>query len=72
MRIFIIGAIVLIVFAIIATAITTGSSPGQLFGVTWYTWLCAALLSFFVDLLTGWAWAVGPFVRRDRVAGPPA
>lgn len=62
MRIFIVGAIVLIVFAIIATA----QASGDLFSVTWYTWLCAALLSFFVDLLTGWAWAVGPFVRRDQ------
>jgi hypothetical protein len=62
MRIFIVGAIVLVVFAIIATAATTG----ELFGVTWYTWLAASLLSFYVDLLTGWAWAVGPFVRRDR------
>lgn len=67
MRIFIVGAIVLIVFAIIATSQATQ----DLFSVTWYTWLCAALLSFFVDLLLGWAWAVGPFVRRDRT-GPPA
>ena len=65
MRIFIVGAIVLIVFAIIATA-TTGVNAGQLFGVWWYTWLCAALLSFFVDILVGWTWAVGPFVRRER------
>ena len=62
MRIFIVGAVVLIVFAIIATA----QDSMQLFGVWWYTWLCAALLSFFVDLLTGWAWAVGPWIgRRD-------
>jgi len=62
MRIFIVGAIVLIVFAIIATASTTG----ELFSTTWFTWLCAALLSFFVDVLVGWTWAVGPFTRRER------
>lgn len=57
LRLFIIGAIVLIVFSIIATA----ANSGQLFSVSWYTWLGAALLSFFVDILVGgWAWAVGP------------
>ena len=66
MRVFIVGAIVLIVFAIIATS----QASMDLFSVTWYTWLCAALPSFFVDLLLGWAWAVGPFVRRDRQTQP--
>ena len=62
MRVFIVGAIVLIVFAIIASA----ASTGQLFDVTWATWVSAALLSFFVDLLLGWTWAVGPLVGRQR------
>lgn len=48
-RLFLAGAIVLIVFAIIATASNTGTLT--LFGVTWFTWLCASLLSFFTDLL---------------------
>lgn len=68
MRLFIVGAIVLIVFTIIATA-QSGSNivSASLFSVSWYTWLAAALLSFFADLLTGgWAWAVGPFARRDQ------
>jgi hypothetical protein len=51
MRLFLIGAIVLIVFGIIASA----SDSMQLFSVWWYTWLMASLLSFFVDLLTGLA-----------------
>jgi hypothetical protein len=49
MRLFLIGAIVLIIFGIIASA----SDSMQLFSVWWYTWLMASLLSFFVDLLTG-------------------
>jgi len=49
MRLFLIAAIVLIVFMIIATAATTG----MLFGVLWYTWLGASLLSFFVDIAFG-------------------
>jgi F0F1-type ATP synthase assembly protein I len=49
MRIFIVGAIVLIVFMIIATAATTG----ELFGVLWYTWLGASILSYLVDVLLG-------------------
>jgi hypothetical protein len=49
MRLFLVGAIVLITFGIIASA----SSSQTLFSVWWYTWLMASLLSFFVDLLTG-------------------
>lgn len=48
---FLFAAIVLIVFCVIATAITTGSSPMQLFGVQWYSWLAAALLAFLVHLV---------------------
>ena len=42
-----IGAIVLIVFAIIATAAATQ----EFLSVTWTSWLCAALLSYFVHLV---------------------
>ncbi len=55
LRLFLIGAVVLIVFAIIGTA----DASGQALGVSWTTWLCASLLSFFVDLLTGWGVPVG-------------
>jgi hypothetical protein len=48
-RVFLIGAIVLVVLGIIASA----SDSMQALGVWWYTWLMASLLSFFVDLLTG-------------------
>jgi uncharacterized integral membrane protein len=63
MRLFIVGAIVLIVFSIIATA----QASLQLFSVTWDTWLCAALLSFFVDLLFGVTWVDGRVARRTEV-----
>jgi hypothetical protein len=63
LAIFLVAAIVLIVFAIIATAATTG----QLFGVTWFTWLCASLLAYFVDLLTGWGYQSGTWGRRTTV-----
>jgi hypothetical protein len=66
LALFLIGAIVLIVFAIIATAATSG----ELFGVSWFTWLCAALLSYFVDLLTGWGWANGAWVRGNQPRQP--
>lgn len=46
MRLFILGAIVLIVFGIIASA----ADSMQLFNVTWYTWFMASFLSFLVDL----------------------
>ena len=46
MRLFIIGAIVLIVFGIIASAAATMA----LFSVTWYTWFMASFLSFLVDI----------------------
>ncbi len=56
LRLFIVAAIVLTVFAIIAQAGT-----GTLFGVEAFIWLAAGLLAYFVDVLVGgWAWAVGP------------
>lgn len=60
MRIFLVGAIVLITFAIIATA----AHDGLCLGVTALTWLCAALLSYFVDRLLGWTFAAGGFSRQ--------
>lgn len=65
MRIFIVGAIVLVVFAIIAGA----QASGTWWVTTWYVWAAASLLSFYVDTLLGWSWAVGPFATRQR---PPA
>ena len=48
---FIVAAIVLIVFALIAAASTTGLCLGSAFGV----WLAASLLAFFAHLLVGGA-----------------
>ena len=64
MRIFLLGAIVLIVLAIIATAAASGSC----LGVSALTWLCASLLAFFVDLAWGLTVGSGGVVRRQ---GPP-
>lgn len=56
LRIFIIGAIVLAAFAVVASA----ASNGACLGVSYSSWLIASLLSFFVDVLTGgYAWTVG-------------
>jgi cytosine/uracil/thiamine/allantoin permease len=48
-RIFIVAAVVLIVFGIIASSNTNL----QLFGVWYFTWFMAAFLSFLVDILLG-------------------
>jgi hypothetical protein len=62
LTLFLIGAIVLIIFAIIAAA----SSTGLLLGTSAVVWLCAALLSYFVDIAVG-GWAPwGTMVREDR------
>lgn len=60
-RWFIVAAIVLIVLAIIAAA----SATTTLWGTVWYIWLCASLLSFYVDLL------VHPYIvgRNTAVQG---
>jgi hypothetical protein len=51
--IFVLGAVVLMVLAVIGTA----SSNGQSLGVDWDTWQSAGLLSFFASLLVrGLAW----------------
>jgi ABC-type multidrug transport system permease subunit len=55
MRILLIAAIVLIAFAIIATA----SATGTCLGVGWATWLSASLLAYFADLLLGWTFSPG-------------
>lgn len=65
MRLFLIAAIVLIVLAILATA----SATGTCLGVTALTWIAAALLAYFVDLLWPWALAVP---RRSPNTAPPA
>lgn len=57
-RLFIIAAIVLSVFAIIGTA----AASGTCLGVSWSTWLAASLLAYFADVAVGgWVWNVrGP------------
>ena len=51
LRLFLIAAIVLSVFAIIASA----QASLELFSVTWITWICAAALAYLVDVLfNGW------------------
>jgi hypothetical protein len=64
MRIFLVGAIVLIVFGIIASA----SDSMQLFSVWWYTWFMASFLSYLVDLLTGLALGAGgvTYIGHER------
>jgi hypothetical protein len=66
MRLFIIAAVVLVVFAIVAAASTTG----QCLGTTWPVWVAASLLAFYVDLLLGDV--LGGFIntQRNRPAQP--
>jgi uncharacterized integral membrane protein len=60
---FLVAAIVLIVFAIIATSQATM----DLFSVTWYSWLCASILAYFVDLLFGgFGYSNGSWARGNR------
>jgi hypothetical protein len=58
--IFLIAAIVLVVFAIIASA----GATGLLFGTTAIVWFFASFLSYLVDLLFGWGYADGTWGRR--------
>lgn len=53
--VFLVGAIVLIVFAIIATDKTTLA----FLSVSWTSWLCASILSFLTNLLLPWGIDVG-------------
>lgn len=68
MRLFLAGAIVLIVLGIIASAVNSQ----QALGVWWYTWLMASLLSFFVDLLFPITFGPGgvTYPRRTNVNQP--
>jgi hypothetical protein len=58
--IFLVAAIVLIVFGIIAGAQATG----LLFSVQWFIWFMAAVLAYFVDIAVG-GWA--PWTAREPV-----
>ena len=59
MRLLIIAAVVMAIFAIIATAF------GSFLDVTWDTWISASLLAYFLEVWTGWT-APMP-VARQRV-----
>jgi hypothetical protein len=72
LRIFLVAAVVLIVFGIIASAETTGATPGQLFGVTWYSWFMASFLAYLADLIFGFGYADGRWGRAGTRANPPA
>jgi hypothetical protein len=53
-----VAAIVLVVLGIIATAITSGPTPGQVFGVIADSWFLGSFLSFLVSVLVGgWSYA---------------
>jgi len=66
-RLFLIAAIVLIVFGIIASASTTL----QLFSVWWYTWFMASFLAYLVDLLFPISFGpTGITYRREHVNAP--
>ena len=49
---FIVAAVVLVVFGIIAAA----GSSGFLFGTGWQIWFMASFLAYLADLLFGWGW----------------
>jgi hypothetical protein len=63
-RLFIVGAIVLIVLGIVASA----SDSMQVWGVWWYTWFMASFLSFLVDIALGAFYLVE---GRPRRTGQP-
>lgn len=67
LSIFMVAALVLIVFGIIAAA----QASGLLFGVQWYIWFMASFLAYLVDIVTGgWSpWAGRTVVRQQPV--PP-
>lgn len=58
--IFLVAAIVLVVFAIIAAAGTTD----LLFGTKSIVWFFASFLAYLVDLLVGWGYQDGTWGRR--------
>lgn len=66
--IFIIAAVVLIVFAILASAGTTG----LLFGTAAITWFFASFLAYLTNLVFGgWGYANGGWGRGERAAPGP-
>ena len=64
MRLFLVAAVVLIVFAVIATA----NATQELFGILWTSWLCGALLAYFTDHLVPWVVSGAGFTRRTPEA----
>jgi hypothetical protein len=66
---FLVAAVVLIVFAIIAAAGTSGLCLGS----SWFVWAAASLLAYYADLIFGgWGYANGAWGSRDRTGRPPA
>ena len=61
--ILLIAAIVLVVFAIIAAA----GSTGLLFGTAAIIWFFASFLAYLVDLAVGWGYADGRWGARSKV-----
>jgi len=67
LRIFLVAAIVLIVFGIIAGASTNSTPPLTLFGVQWFIWFMASFLAFLVDIATGgYGYANGAWGRDSQ------
>lgn len=67
--IFLIGAIVLMVFAAIAASNATVQT---LFGIFWLVWLCAGLASLFTHWYLGWDLTdARPARRREQAPTPP-
>ena len=67
-RIFLVAAIVLIAFAVVASA----ADNLMCLGVLWTTWLCASLLSIFTDWIFGGpAFGSGGYVAVNRRQAPP-
>jgi len=64
LRLFIVAAIVLTVFGIIASAHTNL----QLWGVWWFSWFLGAFLSFLVDIALNVYYVTG---RGTTRTGPP-
>ena len=60
MRIFLIAALVMFIFALIVAA-------GSTFVTTWPDWLCAGLVAWVLDQLTGYR-----FSGVHQAAPPPA
>jgi hypothetical protein len=60
---FLVAAIVLIVFALIAAAGTSGLCLGS----NWYVWVAASVLAYYANLIFGgWGYADGAWGRGNR------